>query len=145
LRGERFTNYILVTTSPLMTIYHECSGAPIYDELGNIDGGVLVYRDIEDRLKIEEYYAFKDNIQHVYLNYAVLSCEDFRIKYINEAGFESIKKSRPYINSVLELIGKDFFAFYKNKEELIGHIRQAIKEKTPYIDKQKFGEEKESK
>lgn len=145
LRGERFTNYILVTTSPLMTIYHECSGAPIYDELGNIDGGVLVYRDIEDRLKIEEYYAFKNNIQHVYLNYAVLSCDDFRIKYINEAGFESIKKSRPYVNSVLELIGRDFFVFYKNKEELIGQIRQAIKEKTPYIDKQKFGEEKESK
>lgn len=54
LRGEHINKEIIAGTSHLPTTYHECIGIPIYNNLGNIDIGILTYRDIGDRIKAEE-------------------------------------------------------------------------------------------
>lgn len=137
LRGEELNNYIVMGTNHLPTKYYECNGTPIYDEEGNIDGAVLISRNIGDRLELEEYYAFKENRKDIFLNYASLSYEDFKIKYINEVGMNSIKKSMPHINSQLDVIGKSFFEFYENKD-IIEDVKKAIKDNKEYTHNQKY-------
>lgn len=139
LRGEKFNNYIVIGTSEFPTTYHEISGTPLYDKNGDIAGGVLIHRDIEDKLEMEEYYAIKENRKDISISYAALGHDDFKIKYINEHSFKKINKHRPDIESVFQLIGKNFFEFYNNEDEvIIDEIRKAIKEKQPYSHTQKF-------
>lgn len=69
LRGETFTNYIIIGADEGTTAYHECDGMPIYDERGNIEGGILIYRDIKDSYRAEEYRVLQENIKHISIYY----------------------------------------------------------------------------
>lgn len=149
LRGEKINNSIIIGTSNLPNTYYECSGIPIYSKSGNIDGGVIILKNIEDKFKMEEYVAFKENIKEVALMYASLSWDNFKIEYINESNFNSIKTFNPHINSLFQVIGKSFFDFYNlnavKDKNLIKNIKKSIQEKTSYIHKQKFTETEETK
>ena len=143
LNGETFNNYVLIVTDDLSTTYFKCSGTPIYDHDGNIEGGVLVYKDIESIIKLEEYDALAKNIKHIDINYATISYNDFKIKYMNEGAFESLKMAHPYVNSLIEVIGDNFFDYYgynsKSKETVIEGIRSCIEEETfKYIHTQRL-------
>lgn len=141
LRGEEIKSFILIGTSHLPTTYHQCTGIPIYDEGGNIESAVLIYKDIEKNLKLEEYNSLVENIKYLDVKYAILS-RDFKIKYVNENGFKAIKVSNSNINALVELIGRKFFDFYNvNTEEemqLIEYIEEAIKNNCSYKHKQRF-------
>ncbi|HHX62868.1 MAG TPA: PAS domain-containing protein [Epulopiscium sp.] len=142
LRGERFNNQIIIGTSHLATTYFECDGIPIYDEKGNVEGGVLIYRDIENSYRIEEYLTFKENIKDVSVCYASFYPGDFKINYINEYAFNMIKKGNPHIKSVLELIGKSFFNFYRVKDKnAIQDIKRAMDNGSSYLHKHEYNEE----
>ena len=143
LRGERITNFILVRTSHLSTTYYECNGIPIYDKSGNIEGAVLIYRDIGNDFKIEEYHALAQDINHIEIKFATLSYVDFKIRYINNNSFKLIKKHNASINSVVQVIGKDFFDFYcwnvDEKKEIIANIKQCFETKaSSYRHKQRY-------
>ena len=152
LRGEVLKNYVIIGTSHLPTTYHECNGIPTYDEQGNVDGAILIYRDIEDALKLNEYDALSKNMKSLEVRYATLKYEDLEIKYINNNGFKAIKKGYPNIKSLPQLIGKNFFYFYNSDEnfnaslELISDIKYHIEnEKTPYIHIKSFEEDEKDK
>lgn len=53
-RGEFISDYFAKIRNPLGTIYREISGSPIYDKNGNFSVGVMVYRNIDDRVLAEE-------------------------------------------------------------------------------------------
>ena len=143
LNGETLTNYTIIGTSHLPTTYHECSGTPIYDDEGNVDGAVLVYKDIENIFKVEEYNTLADSIKNLDIDYVTMSAIDFKINYINNTGMETIKKTHSHINSVIGVIGKNFFDFYtedvEERKEVISNIRRAIKNgSNKYIHTRKF-------
>ena len=139
LRGEKLSDYIIIGTSDGPTTYHKCSTSPIYDECGNLEGGLLIFNDIEDIFKIEEYNALKDNVKDLTLSYLALSYDDFKIKYINETGFAAVKKTKPHIKSIGEVIGRVFFDLYLNDEDdLIDNIRTSMEEGHIYSHKKRF-------
>jgi len=140
LRGEKLTNHTIIGTSELPTTYFQCDGTPIYDELGNIDGGILIYKNIDSVYKIEEYTALQENIEELSLFYAIFSYKDYKVTYINEYAFQNIKKELPNINTELDLIGKSFFNFYRAEdvEELIKNINKSIENKSSYLHKLEF-------
>lgn len=145
LRGEILENYIIIGTSHLPTTYYECNGIPIYDEHGNIEGAILIYKNIENILKIDEYNAVKENMKHLEIKYAILSYSDLKIKYINNNGFQAIKKSYPKINSLIKLIGRNFFDTYDYNKTRDKHSQLVLDmkyhmeiTKTSYIHIQKF-------
>lgn len=146
LKGEILNDFIIIGTSPFAITYHQCNGTPIYDSEGNIEGAILLYKDIEDSIKNEEYNTLTSSMKNLEVDYVTMSYKDFNIKYINDNAFESIKKICPHVNSVVEVIGGNFFDFYTNdvkeKKEIISKIKLCIKEKSSrYIHKQKLIEE----
>jgi len=140
LRGEKLTNHTIIGTSELPTTYFQCDGTPIYDELGNIDGGILIYKNIDSVYKIEEYTALQENIEELSLFYAIFSYKDYKVTYINEYAFQNIKKELPNINTELDLIGKSFFNFYRAEDvaEIIKDINKSIENKSTYLHKLEF-------
>ncbi|MGO1468739.1 MAG: ATP-binding protein [Tissierella sp.] len=144
LHGETIRNEVIIITSHLPAVYFECNGVPIYDKDGNIDGGILIYKDVRDRFKAEEYDAVKVNIKDICLNYVSLSYDKFKINYINETGFNTIAKNREGIDSVGQLIGKNFFDFFnlkeEEKQELMQNIKKAMEKNIIYSYIQKINE-----
>ena len=143
LRGKEVDNYVIIETNDLATIYHKCIGIPIYDDHGDVESAVIIYRDIKDTLKFSEYTALANDMQHLEVNYATLSAKDLKINYINNNIFESTKKRRPNIKSKLQIIGHDFFDFYyvdpKDKDEFLSNIEDIVRGKSSkYVYKERI-------
>lgn len=111
LRGEKFSNYIVLGITDDSSQYNKAHGIPIYDDNNNLNGGVLIYEDITDKIILEEYNSFKEKTQNTLLNYATLSYPQFNILYVNNEAYHTMKKNHPEIKSQLSLIGKNFFEF----------------------------------
>lgn len=148
LRGETITNEIIIETNlpnvnnDLPTSYYECNGVPIYDNLGNIDGGILIYKDVRHIIKLNEYYTLRENIEGLFLRYALISYDNFKVKYINEKAMNMIKDHNPHINSENEVVGNNFFDYYHlvdgDPDDLIKEIKKSIERKELYSIKQKI-------
>ncbi len=155
LKGETITNEVIIETSQVPLInrlpsaYYTCNGIPVYDKEGNIDGGIIIYKDIKDIYKANEYHALKENIVDVFLRYALLSSDNFKIKYMNEAAMAVARANHPHIKLEIDVIGKNFFDIYPllnmDKDELISAIKQSVEEKESYSLTQKFIVEEETK
>ena len=111
LKGESFSDYIVLGVTNYSSQYNKAHGIPIYDDSNNLNGGVLIYEDITDKIILEEYNSFKEKTQNTFLNYATLSYPQFNILYINNEAYHTMKKNYPDIKSQLSLIGKNFFEF----------------------------------
>lgn len=111
LRGEAFSNYIILGISKNSTQYHNSIGIPLYDKHGHIEGGILMYENITDKIILEEYNIFKEKTGDSFLNYASVSYPSFKIRYLNNQAYKTLKNNCPHIESELYLVGKDFFEF----------------------------------
>lgn len=140
LRGETLINYTVIGTEGPSTTHHECDGIPIYDERGNIDGGILIYRDIEDYYRVEEYKVSQKFIKNISIYYTSFSHKDFKINYMNDYAFQIFKEENPDVNTLLDIIGRSFFDFYRAKdtEDLIDNINKAVENKSSYIHEYEF-------
>jgi len=139
LRGEKIEDCIIIGANHLPITYHQCNGTPVYDELGNVEGGILIYKDIESIYKAEEYSALKENIKDISIFYALLSYDDFKIKYVNEYVINSMRSVDLNINSELDVIGKSLFDFYMPEEEdFIENIMKSANNHTAYVHKHHF-------
>ncbi|PID23045.1 hypothetical protein CSV61_00890 [Sporosarcina sp. P3] len=127
-------------TSEFLTTYVGYDGTPIYDEQGNIDSGILIYKSLENIYNTEEYKALQENVEDISLYYASFSHKDFKITYINDYAFEIFKKELPDVHTELDVIGKSFFDFYKtvDVDELIKDIYKSIENKSSYTHKLSF-------
>lgn len=126
LKGEKFSNYMFLGTSDYSTTYNNVHGTPLYDEYGNQDGGLLIFQDITDSIILEEYTVLKEKTRDLFLNYASLSYPDFRIKYINNEGYLTLKEMNPSIEDILSLIGKNFLELYKIDNDEASNFKNNI-------------------
>lgn len=140
LSGETLTKYKIIGTSELPTTYYECDGTPIYDEQGNIDGGILVYKNIEPRYKIEEFTALQESVEKISMYYASISHKEYKINYLNQFAFKNFKEEWPVIKTESDIIGKNFFDYYRTEDlgQLIQHINEAIETQSSYLHKLEF-------
>ncbi|VDG87340.1 Sensor histidine kinase YycG [Lysinibacillus sphaericus] len=140
LRGEKLTKHMVIGTSELSTTYYECDGTPIYDEQGNIDGGILIYKNRELGYKIEEYRALQESVDEISMYYASFSHKDYKINYLNQFSFKAFKEEWPEIKTESDIIGKNFFNYYRTEdlEELTRDINKAIETQSSYLHKLEF-------
>lgn len=140
LRGETFTNYTIIGTDQELTTYHECDGRPIYDGQGNVEGGVLTYRDIKNDYKVEEYRILQENLKNIPIYYTSFSHKDFKIYFMNNYAFQALKKEHTEVNKLLDIIGKSFFNFYKavDTNDLINNINKAVENQSSFLHEHKF-------
>ncbi|MCE5221628.1 MAG: hypothetical protein LLF98_10300 [Clostridium sp.] len=136
-RGEKFSAYRIDSKNNNSIIRREVSGTPIYDNEGNFIAGVLVSRDICDRLKNEEnsllksqYDLLNRTIENLDLGYNIISYPDFKITYMNNKGYDDLKKHNQNATSLSSSIGKIFFEAFKynmdEKTEVISNIKDLI-------------------
>jgi signal transduction histidine kinase len=116
IRGERFSEYILVIKNSKGEIYKGICGTPIYDSEGNFIAGVLLCHDIADRLKEEEniimqthYDLLNRIIENLDLGFARCSYPDFKILNINNKFYEILIQINPELESPLSVKGEDAF------------------------------------
>lgn len=140
LKGETLSNHKIIGNSEFPVTYFLCDGTPIYDEQGNIEGGILVYKNMENKYKIDEYIAMKENIEDVSIYYAALTYPDFKISYLNEFAFQSFKAHRQDLKKEVDIIGKCFFNYYETieVEVLVNNIKKSVENKSSYLDKNEF-------
>ncbi|MBD7907470.1 PAS domain-containing sensor histidine kinase [Sporosarcina gallistercoris] len=140
LRGEKLTKHMVVGARELTTAYYECAGTPIYDEEGNIDGGILIYKNSEPSYKIEEYTALQESVEKISMYYASFSHKDHKINYLNQFSFKAFKEEWPEIKTESDIIGKNFFNYYRTEdlEELVQNINISIENKSAYLHKLEF-------
>ena len=140
LRGETLRDHMTIGTSELSTTYYVCDGTPIYDEQGNIDGGIFIYRNVEDDYKTEQYKALQENEEEIPIYYATFYLEDFKVTHLNKAAFKAVKEEKSYVKSELDIIGNNFFDFFEfqNEEELIEDIHRSVENKTSFIHQNNF-------
>lgn len=125
-RGEKYSQYRLDIKNKNGRVGHfEISGKPIYDKKGDFLAGVLVYHNINDRLRNEEnkfmkaqYDILHRTIENLGLGYAIASYPDFKIEYMNSKALDNSRIYNENIKSLSSCIGKDLFEIYNyNKDE----------------------------
>ncbi|AWK53131.1 histidine kinase [Clostridium beijerinckii] len=156
IRGEKISRYILIAKIKNTTTYTAVTGTPTYDTAGNFIGGVMIYRDMTEKIKNQEdeflktqYKALDTLIENLELGCAIASYPDLNIKYINNKYCNRLKKINPEIESS-SIMGKNVFDIFKyNKHQrtkLEINLQESIEKKSKscfyykkYID---AGEEK---
>ena len=146
-RGENVSAYrIDVKINNSNIIRWEVSATPIYDNEGNFIVGVIVGRDIGDRLKNEEnsllksqYDLLNRTIENLDLGYNIISYPDFKITYMNNKGYDDLKKYNQNSTSLFSTIEKNFFEVFKynidEKVEVINNIKDLIEDNKEKISK----------
>lgn len=150
-KGERLSHYRLNNKCKNGCIVnYESSGTPIYDNEGNFLAGVLVNRNINDRLKNEEnklmkaqYDILNKTIENLNLNFTLVSYPDAKIKYMNKNAFNYLKKINPKLETLDSCIGKnsyETFMFNMNEKAALDiKIKELINNKeSHYISNRKF-------
>lgn len=140
LRGEKVSKRMVIGTSELPAAYYECEGTPIYDEQGNIEGGILIYKNSESSNEIEEYKALQESVDEISMYYASFSHNDYKINYLNRFAMKAFKEEWPEIKTESDIIGKNFFNYYRTEdlEELICNINESIEKRSLYLHKLEF-------
>lgn len=127
INGEKLSGYRIDVKIDNKLIYKEESGTPIYDNKGNLIFGVLIIRDITERLKNEEgllikaqYDVLSNLIENFALGYIKITLTDFKINYINTKGYNYLKLGYNDTGSIESIIGKKYFdVFHCDVEEKI--------------------------
>ncbi|REB07865.1 PAS domain-containing protein [Sporosarcina sp. BI001-red] len=102
--------------------------------------GEYTYKNIEPGYKNEEYTALQESVEEISMYYASFSHKDYKINYLNQFAFQAFKEEWPEIKIESDIIGKDFFNYYRTEdvEELIQDINKSIETQTSYLHKLEF-------
>lgn len=125
-RGEKLLQMRKVLEDKSGNKFHtEVSGSPIYDNDGNFIAGVLVMRDISERLKNEEnklmkaqYDLISRTIENLQFKFILISYPDIKIKYMNNQVLDLVKEFAQ-VESLDSCIGKsayEVFRFNQNEK-----------------------------
>lgn len=124
-RGETFSNVRVDYRYKNTILHREVTGVPIYDSNGKLIMGLLISRDIAEKIKKHEniilkyqYDLLNRTIEYLEIPYMRVSYPDFKILYINSKGFYKHRRRCEEIKTVDEVIGRSLFETYEyNKEE----------------------------
>lgn len=143
-RGQVVSEYEMKIESVSGILHKEVSGSPIYDREGDFSGGVMVYKDIENRLALEEARLIKIQnellskvVKALDLEFIRCSYPDFKILSINGRSFADLRDKIYGTNPWKCPIGENYFDIYPVNEEQKRrdlHYNLILKKKTSFID-----------
>ena len=139
-RGEVVLGYEMKVKTKMGILHREVNGTPIYDKEGNFSGGVMVYRDIKDRLELEEARLIKTQndllskvVESLELEFVRCSYPDLEIISTNGSRLDGFKEKIHGIKPCASQIGKSYFDVYlKNQENKIKLLNYNLIEKGKY-------------
>lgn len=106
--------------------YKELNGSPIYDSSGNFIAGILIARDITEKLKNErniyikaQYDSLRYIIENLDLGFARYTYPDFNFIDINNKGYDQLKKIFPNLHSQAGIKNQNLFDVFNGKVHII--------------------------
>lgn len=124
MRGEIVSEYIIKIKGPVEVLHRDVNGTPIYNKEGKFSGGVMIYRDIKNRLETEEARLIKIQnellskvVESLDLEFIRCSYPDFKIISINVNGSNKLKRINNGNKPLVCPIGKNYFDMYNVNEE----------------------------
>lgn len=131
IKGEKIKNFRIVKNDNKGILYKELNGTPIYDCEGNFIAGVIVLRDITERLKYEETFYIKAQyeslsriIENIDLGFARYTYPEFNFIDINTKGYNQLKQFFPSISSQSEIKSQNLFDIFDGKVYIIDDMVQ---------------------
>jgi len=136
LRGEKISDYKMAIKIDNNLMHVEISGTPIYDSNGNFIVGILIIRDITDRVKSEESLLLKiqldllnNIIENLGIGFARYSYPEFKIIDMNNEAYNFLKQINPKVGSLESIRGNNYFDMFccnkKNRSsEIIKNLRE---------------------
>ena len=155
LKGEKISNYKISMKINNNLIHVEISYTPIYDSNGDFISGILIIRDVTDRVKSQETLILKKQldllnnmIENLGTGFVRYSYQEFKIIDINNISYSHLKQINPKVGSLSSIKGENYYDMVycneKNKAaEIIKNLRD--NKSCSYFDHRKFivdGEEK---
>ena len=138
LKGENVSKYQIAIKTNNEVIYIELNGNPIYDSKGNLTMGIVLVKDITDKLKSEETLLLKAQhdllnsiIENLDIGFIRYSYDDLKIKDINNKAYNELKQMQPDIGDLSSVIGLNYFDIFKDSKsnERVNYVRNLMKEK----------------
>ena len=133
-RGEIVSDFLIKTVNNLGIIYRAVNGYPKYDRNGKFSRGILIFKDIEDRIKKEEARLIKTQKELLSkvveaLNLELIRCTypEFKIISINSNSYNTFLKINNGTEDIDCPIGKSYFNIVHmgeedKREELISYF-----------------------
>lgn len=133
IRGEKIKDANVIRKRDNIIQIREVNGTPIYDSEGNFKLGVLISRDINERLKNEESILIRNQYGTLYniindldLGFARVSYPDIRIIDINHKAFSILKKIIPHIKSQQSIYNQKLSDIINRNVNITENIKKII-------------------
>lgn len=125
LKGERFSEQKMAIKIDNSLINAEINATPIYNDKGAFIMGVLLSRNITDRIKSQEALLLKTQldllnnlIEHLDIGYARYSYPDFKIIDMNNKTYADLKLINPEAGPLSSLKGTNFCDIFNIDEKV---------------------------
>ena len=149
MSGEKFSGYRMDIKGNDYIFRGELSGTPIYDNDGNFIAGVIIDRDINERLKNEESLLIKKQfdllnkiVENFELYIARYTYPELKIIHFNNKAYNQLKQLNPTIPNQNSIIGKSVYDITNENVSIIETIQNALKNDIYFkIKKYKVAEE----
>ncbi|WP_019228698.1 PAS domain-containing sensor histidine kinase [Sedimentibacter sp. B4] len=126
ISGEKVNDYTIVKNDINGLHYKELNGAPIYDSEGNFIAGVLISRDITEKINNERNHYIKAQydslsyiIENLDLGFARYTYPEFNLIDINNKGYDQLKKIFPNLHSKACIKSQNLFVVFNEKVQII--------------------------
>jgi PAS domain S-box-containing protein len=150
-RGEKISNCKIGIKVDNNLMHVEISGTPIYDNNGDFIMGILIIRDITNKMKSEETLLLKTQfdllsniIENLNIGFVRYSYPEFKVIDINNEAYSNLKQINPKVGPLSSLKGSDFCDIFNvnKKVEWTEIIQNFIEEKKGSYFNYVSGEEK---
>ncbi|MEQ8198871.1 MAG: PAS domain-containing protein, partial [Clostridiaceae bacterium] len=126
LNGERISARKIRIETDNNIEHYEVSGNPIYDSKGDFAAGILLVRNITDRIKAEEnlliktqYNLLSSIIENLDIGFIRYSYPDYSIVGINNKAYSDLKQINPQLVSQTSIIGQNYYdIFYEDNNTI---------------------------
>jgi len=155
LRGEKISDYKMYIKINNNLIHVEISYTPIYDSNSDFISGILIIRDVTDRVKSQETLILKKQldllnnmIENLGTGFVRYSYEEFKIIDINNISYSYLKQINPKVGPLSSIKGENYFDMvYCNEKNKAAEIIKNLRDNKSgsYFNHRKFivdGEEK---
>lgn len=138
LKGENIVRNRIIIKTNNKIIYAESNGKPIYDRNGEFVAGIILIRDITDKLKSEETLLLKTQldllsniIENLDIGFIRYSYPSLKIIDINNMAYMGLKEMNPKLRNLSSLKGLSYFEVFNDEMKInrIEFVENLIRKK----------------